>query len=64
MKQMARRCLDDALAMVFDRSCATNNLDAAVDLLAVLEKWHDKRKRQYGCERLTSVAHIKVMRDG
>jgi hypothetical protein len=51
---VARRRLDDALVEIFNRACAGNNLDAAADLLALLEKWHERRKSKYRGERRIS----------
>jgi hypothetical protein len=57
-----RRRLDDALEAVFQRACATNNMDAAADVLAVLEKWHDRRTVKYGSERRIDGRVITAMR--
>ena len=57
-----RRRLDDSLVDIFRRATASNNLDAAADLLTVLEKWHLRRKTKYGRERRIGDAEIKTMR--
>ena len=61
-KPVHRRRLDDALEAVFNRACATNNLDAAADVLTVLEKWHGRRVAGYGRERRISDMKVKTMR--
>ena len=39
-----RRCrLEDDVATVFAKACATGDREAAADLLALLEKWHARR---------------------
>lgn len=38
------RRLDDALHEIFDRACAIGDAAAAADVLAVLEKWHARRR--------------------
>ncbi len=45
------RRLDDSIKQIFNRACATNNLEAAADLLTLLEKWHARRQANYGRER-------------
>jgi hypothetical protein len=40
---VVQRRLDDAVEEIFNRACASNNLDEAADLLAVLKKWTGKR---------------------
>jgi hypothetical protein len=60
--QNHRRRLDDALVDIFHRAGASNNLDTTNDLLEVLEKWHRRRKVEYGRERRIGDAQIKVMR--
>ena len=43
VNQSLKRRLDDDVEEVFNRACATNDLEAAADLLALLEKWHARR---------------------
>jgi hypothetical protein len=57
-----RRRLDDQLAAIFHRACASNNLDTAADLLTVLEKWHARRLTKYGRERRVADREIEAMR--
>ena len=51
VNQSLKRRLDDDVEEVFNRACATNDLEAATDLLALLEKWHLRRQANYGRER-------------
>ena len=57
-----RRRLDDSLVDIFERAIASNNLDAAADILTILEKWHDRRKSKYGRERRIGDVEMKAMR--
>ena len=59
-----RRRLDDSLVDIFQRATASNNLDAAADILTVLERWHDRRKSKYGRERRIGDVELKAMRGG
>jgi hypothetical protein len=58
VNQSLKRRLDDDVEEVFNRACATNDLDAASDLLALLEKWHSRRQASYGRERRISGANL------
>jgi hypothetical protein len=49
--QSFQRRLDDDIEAVFNRACISNDVDAAADLLALMEKWHERRKTSYGGER-------------
>jgi hypothetical protein len=57
-----RRRLDDSIADIFARAVASNNLDAASDLLTILETWHRRRATKYGRERRIGDAELKAMR--
>jgi hypothetical protein len=57
-----RRRLDDLLADIFARAVATNDLEGAADLLAILENWHRRRKAHYGRGRRVDGADLKTMR--
>jgi hypothetical protein len=59
-----RRRLDDSLVDIFERASASNNLDAAADILTILEKWHDRRKSKYGRERRIGDVELTAMRGG
>jgi hypothetical protein len=58
MNQSLKRRLDDDVEEVFSRACATNDLEAAADLLMLLEKWHARRSANYGRERRISGANL------
>jgi hypothetical protein len=58
---VVRRRLDDAVEEIFNRACASNNLDEAADLLAVLEKWNSSRK-DHSRRRRSNERDIKTMR--
>ena len=58
VNQSLKRRLDDDVEEVFNRACATNDLEAAGDLLALLEKWHVRRSASYGRERRISGANL------
>jgi len=60
VNQSLKRRLDDDVEEVFSRACATNDLEAAADLLALLEKWHERRQANYGRER--RVAGVGLQR--
>ena len=51
VNQSLKRRLDDDVEEVFNRACATNDLESAADLLTLLEKWHARRQASYGRER-------------
>jgi hypothetical protein len=62
VNQSLKRRLDDDVEEVFHRACATNDLEAAADLLALLEKWHMRRSASYGRERRISGASVQRAR--
>jgi hypothetical protein len=62
VNQSLKRRLDDDVEEVFHRACATNDLESAKDLLAVLEKWHARRQALYGRERRISGASVQRAR--
>jgi hypothetical protein len=57
-----RRRLDDAMVAIFEQACAGNNLDAAAEVLTVLETWHERRSASYGSERRIDDRHLVAMR--
>jgi hypothetical protein len=63
VNQSLKRRLDDDVEEVFNRACATNDLEAAADLLALLEKWHARRSASYGRERRMSGESVQRARD-
>ena len=58
VNQSLKRRLDDDLEEVFNRALATNDLEAAADLMAVMEKWHARRSASYGRERRINSASL------
>ena len=58
VNQSLKRRLDDDVEEVFSRACASNDLEAAADLLILLEKWHARRSASYGRERRISGANL------
>ena len=62
VNQSLKRRLDDDVEEVFNRACATNDLEAANDLLSLLEKWHTRRSAHYGRERRVSGVGLQRAR--
>ena len=62
VNQALKRRLDDDVEEVFHRACATNDLESAGDLLALLEKWHSRRSASYGRERRITGANLQRAR--
>src|SRR6266700_6252158 len=62
VNQSLKRRLDDDVEEVFNRACASNDLEAARDLLVLLEKWHARRSASYGRERRISGAALQRAR--
>ena len=56
------RRLNDDVAAIIIRACATNDLTAATDLLALLEKWHSRRSGLYGRERRVNTSAVQALR--
>ena len=52
--------LDEGLADLFNHACISNDLEAAADLVAVLEKWH--ARRSYGDEQQRRVGGVHLKR--
>jgi hypothetical protein len=62
VQQAVKRRLDDDILDVFERACATNDLDSATDLLALLEKRHARRAEAYGRERRINASIVQRAR--
>ncbi len=62
VNQSLKRRLDDDVEEVFNRACASNDLESATDLLALLEKWHTRRSANYGRERRIAGANLQRAR--
>ena len=50
--------MDDQLEDVFYRACTAKNMEAAEDLLEVLEKWQKRYSGSYGRERRISSENV------
>jgi hypothetical protein len=62
LNQSFRRRLSDGIELLLDEACITNNLSAAADLLALLEKWHAGHPAGYGRERRINNATLQRAR--
>lgn len=62
LNQSLKRRLDDDLEDVFNRACATRDIESARDLLALMEKWHQRRAERYGRERRINSAALERAR--
>jgi len=58
-----RRRLEDDIERIFHRACVTAELEAATDLLNLLEKWGAKRSSSYGRERRIDGARVQDARE-
>jgi hypothetical protein len=48
--------LDDGINELFDHACITNDLEAAADLVALMERWHARRNyKDYEQRRVTAI---------
>jgi hypothetical protein len=52
--------LDEGIADLFNTACILNDLDAAADLVTLLEKWHTRR--WYGDEQQRRVGGVHLKR--
>jgi hypothetical protein len=57
-----RRRLNDGVERLFEEACTANNLSAAADLIALLEKWHTSRAANQGGERRIGDATLRRVR--
>ena len=62
INQSLKRRLDDDIEGVFNRACASNDLEAATDLLRLLEKQHARRAPGLARERRVSSANLQQAR--
>lgn len=53
--------LDDGVIELFDQACITGELEAAADLLAVLEQWLGRRRYTDDAQRRMGGVHLKRM---
>jgi len=59
---LPRRRLVDSLEAIFLRTCAMRDFDAAADVLAVLEKWHQRQASAHGRDRRAHGREIQRLR--
>jgi hypothetical protein len=55
------RLLDDAVTEAFNQACIAGDLEAAADLLALVEKWHSRRSYSGEQARRTDRIFAKRM---
>jgi hypothetical protein len=55
------RRLDEEIVELFNLACAANDLQAAVEILALIEKWHGRRSYADEQERRLAGMHLKRM---
>lgn len=54
--------MDEGIKELFDYACITKDLDAAADLVALLERWHARRRYADHEQRRFVVIQLKRMR--
>lgn len=57
-RKSIRRRMEDQIEALYNRARIGNDLEAASDLLALLEKWFARRPVQVGRERRTNAAAL------
>jgi hypothetical protein len=57
-RRSLRRRMEDRIESLYNRACKTNDLEAASDLLALLEKWFARRSGNRGRERRVNGAAL------
>lgn len=62
VNQSRRRRLDDDAEDLFHRACMAKDLEAAADMLAVLEKWHARRLAGHGRDQRIDDAPLQRAR--
>jgi hypothetical protein len=61
--QAFRRRLVDEVEGAFRHACMYNDLEAAADLLDLLEKWHSRRLSRYGHDRRRDTSYLTRARE-
>jgi hypothetical protein len=61
-RQTLRRRMEDRIESLYNRACMANDLEAASDLLALLEKWFARRSANPGRERRVNAAALQRAR--
>jgi len=54
--------LDEGINELFEYACITNDLEAAADLVALIENWHARRTYKDYEQRRLAVIQLKRMR--
>ena len=57
----APRRLDDEITEVFHHACLDNDLEAATEILALVETWHARRQYDKETERQRDKVHTRRM---
>jgi hypothetical protein len=53
--------LDEGIKELFDYACITNDLEAAADLVALMEQWHTRRSYDNEEQRRLGAIQLKRM---
>jgi hypothetical protein len=61
-RKSARRRMEDQIESLYNKACKANDLEAASDLLALLEKWFARRSARAGRERRVDRAALQRVR--
>jgi len=62
VNQSVRRRLIDDIEAISKRACAANEIEAAADLLTLLEKWHTRRPERPARDRRLHNADLRRIR--
>jgi hypothetical protein len=61
-RHTSRRRMEDQIETVYNKARAANDLEAAADLLALLEKWLTRRAARLGKDRRMDRANLNRVR--
>jgi hypothetical protein len=61
-RKSLRRRMEDQIESLYNKACKANDLEAASDLLALLEKWFARRSARAGRERRVDRAALQRVR--
>jgi hypothetical protein len=61
-RQSLRRRLEDQVETLYTKACINNDLEAASDLLALLENWFARRSAKFGRERRRGAVALQRAR--
>jgi hypothetical protein len=62
-RRMPRRRLDDQIETLYHRACIVQDLEAASDLLTLLEKWFQRRSARSGTDRRNDAGLRRARRE-